>query len=198
MNAWANFNDAEEQTSGDLIPKNTLVKVHMKVRPGGYDDPSQGWTGGIATRSESSGAVYLDCEFTVIGGKFNKRKVWSLVGLYSSKGPKWGQMGRTFVRAALESARGIKSADASDTAMKARQISGLSDLNGLEFIAKVDVQEGQDGYDDKNAIQNVIPVTHKEYAALMSGEAGPAQTQQSAPPPNAGASSGGTPAWMNG
>jgi hypothetical protein len=187
------FSDADEQTGGDLIPKNTIVKVHMKVRPGGYDDPAQGWTGGVATQADS-GAVYLDCEFTVMGGKYNKRKVWSLVGLHSNKGPKWGQMGRSFIRAALESARGIKPDDASDTAMKARRINSLADLDGLEFVAKVDVQAGQDGYDDKNVIQTVIPVTHREYAAAMSGAGtAPAATQGAVANKPA---SGGQPSWM--
>lgn len=192
--SWMNFADAEEQTSGDVIPHKTLAKVHMKIRPGGYDDPAKGWTGGYATRSDTTGAIYLDVEYTVIGGKYNKRKVWSLIGLHSPKGPKWEQMGRSFIRAALESARGIKPADASDTAMKARQISGFQDLDGLEFVAQIDVEKAEAGseYGDKNKINTVIPVTHKDYAALMSGTAPTEAAPQSAP---AASNSGGVPAW---
>ena len=47
-NAWTDFNDVK-QTS-NLIPKGTIVKVRMTLRPGGFDDPSQGWTGGYAKR----------------------------------------------------------------------------------------------------------------------------------------------------
>lgn len=193
--SWMNFNDAEEQTGGgDLIPNGTLVKVHMKIRPGGYDDPAKGWTGGVATRSESTGAIYLDCEFTVIGGKFNKRKVWTLVGLHSPKGPKWEQMGRSFIRAALESARGIKPQDMSELALKARQVSGLADLDGLEFVVKIEVEKAEAGseYNDKNKINVVIPVTHKDYAALMSGTA-PVEAV-AAPKP---ATTGSVPAWAS-
>lgn len=177
--SWNNFNDAEEQTSGDVIPHKTLAKVRMKIRPGSHDDPAKGWTGGYATRSDNTGAVYLDAEYTIIGGKYNKRKVWSLIGLESPKGPKWGQMGRSFIRAALESARGIRPQDASETAMKARQINGLADLDGLEFVAQIDVEKADEGseYGDKNKINTIIPVTHKDYAALMSGtEPAPAAT----------------------
>ena len=47
---WNDFNDAESQQSGfDLIPKGTAVPVRMTLKPGGYDDPSQGWGGGYAT-----------------------------------------------------------------------------------------------------------------------------------------------------
>lgn len=190
--SWMDFSDAEQQT-GDVIPQGTLAKVHMKIRPGGYDDPSKGWTGGYATRKEETGAVYLDCEFTIIGGKYDKRKVWSLIGLHSTKGPKWEQMGRSFVRAALESARGIKPSDVSEQAIKARQISGFSDLDGLEFAVKIDVEEGQNGYSDKNKINNVIPCTHKDYAALMGGQG--AAPSQPAQPQQQPANTGNLPAW---
>lgn len=186
--SWMNFSDAEEQINGDVIPAKTLAKVSLKIRPGGYDDPAKGWTGGYATRSDTTGAIYLDCEYTVIGGKYNKRKVWSLIGLYSPKGPKWEAMGRSFIRAALESARGIKPDDASERAMKARKITGFGDLNGLEFVVQIDVEKAEEGsgYDDKNKINNVIPVTHKSYAALMNGTApvDAAPTTQAAPAGN--------------
>lgn len=194
--SWNDFSDAEEQTGGDVIPHKTLAKVHMKIRPGGYDDPANGWTGGYATRSDNTGAVYLDCEFTVIGGKYAKRKVWSLIGLMSPKGPKWGQMGRSFIRAALESSKGIKPQDASEQAMAARRINGIGDLDGLEFVAQIDVEQAEPGseYGDKNKINNVIPATHKDYPALMQGTA-PAETQAAPAPQSNGAASGGTPAW---
>ena len=41
------FNSAAEQSSYDLIPKGTVVRVRMTIKPGGYDDPSQGWTGEV-------------------------------------------------------------------------------------------------------------------------------------------------------
>lgn len=193
--SWTDFSDAEEQSSGDIIPHNTLAKVHMKIRPGGYNDESKGWTGGYAKRSDSTGAVMLDAEFTVIGGKYNKRKVWSMIGLHSPKGPKWEQMGRSFIRAALESAHGVKPDDASEKAMKARQISGFADLDGMEFAVKIEVEKAEPGsqYGDKNKIQTVIPVTHKDYASLMQGTA-PADSGGSMLPADNG-SSGGKPAW---
>ncbi len=33
------FNSAAEQSSYDLIPKGTVVRVRMTIKPGGYDDP---------------------------------------------------------------------------------------------------------------------------------------------------------------
>jgi hypothetical protein len=54
---YFDFNSASEQTSFDLIPKGTLVRVRMTVKPGGFDDASQGWTGGYATRNDNTGSV---------------------------------------------------------------------------------------------------------------------------------------------
>ena len=42
---WNDFNDAQSNTN--LIPKGTLAKVRLTIRPGGFDDPSQGWTGAM-------------------------------------------------------------------------------------------------------------------------------------------------------
>jgi len=184
--SWMNFNDAEEQSNtSDLIPHKTPVKVVMKIRAGSYNDPAQGWTGGYATQSDG-GAVYLDCEFTVIGGKFNKRKVWSLVGLHSPKGPKYMEMGRSFIRAALESARGIAPNDVSERGNKARQINSLAELDGLEFAAFVEVKQPSEkekasGYTEpKNKIETVIPTTHKDYASIMAGQGAATPTTSAA------------------
>lgn len=193
MNAWTNFADADEQQGFDVIPNRTPVKVHMKIKPGGYNDPAQGWTGGFATRSDKTGAVYLACEFTVIGGRYNKRKVFSNIGLESPKGPKWGQMGRSFIRAALESAQGVKADDKSERAMTARRINGIGDLDGLEFAALVEVDKPQEGFEEKNIIQTVVGVGHKDYAALMDGSGvASAPAAQSAAPK----ASGSKPSWM--
>ena len=64
--SWNDFNDADSQTSYDLIPKGTIVPVRMTIKPGGYDDPSQGWVGGYATRNDTSGSVYLNAEFVLL------------------------------------------------------------------------------------------------------------------------------------
>ena len=122
MSNWSDFNDAEQQQSFDLIPKGTVAKVRMTVKPGGYDDPSQGWLGGYATQSFETGSIFLACEFVVLEGEYARRKLWSNIGLYSSKGPTWGNMGRTFVRAALNSARNVRPDDNTPQAAAARRI----------------------------------------------------------------------------
>ncbi len=70
MSAWNDFNDAEQQQTFDLIPKGTVAKVRMTIKPGGYDDPNQGWGGGYATQSFDTGSIYLSCEFVILEGEF--------------------------------------------------------------------------------------------------------------------------------
>ena len=135
--SFFDFNSASEQTFFDLIPKGALVRVRMTVKPGGFDDASQGWTGGYATRNDNTGSVYLNCEFVVMEGQYARRKMWSLIGLYSPKGPEWSNMGRTFIKAVLNSARAIHPNDNGPAAQNARRINGFADLDGIEFLGKV-------------------------------------------------------------
>ena len=195
MTTWSDFNSAEDQNNFDVIPKGTLVKVRMTIRPGGYDDASQGWTGGYATQSMTTGSVYLSCEFVVLGGPYAKRKMWSLIGLHSPKGPEWANMGRAFVKGILNSSRGLHPQDNSAQAQQARRIQGFADLDGIEFVAKVEMDKDQNG-DDKNVIRTAITPDHKDYAAVSGNTVQPAASTQQASSPQASASAPtGRPSW---
>lgn len=162
-NNWNDFNDADSQQSGfDVIPKGTVVPVRMTLKPGGFDDHNQGWNGGYATESFDTGAVYLACEFVVTGGPFAKRKMWSNIGLHSAKGPTWGQMGRSFIRGALNSARNVHPKDETPQASAARRIESFADLDGLEFIARVDVEKDNKGA-DRNVVKVALEPDHPDY-----------------------------------
>ena len=203
MNTWTDFNDAEQQQGFDLIPKGTTVKVRMTIKPGGHDDPAQGWTGGYATESFDTGSVYLACEFVVLDGPFAKRKMWSNIGLQSRKGPTWGQMGRSMIRGILNSARNVHPQDNSPQAASARRIQGFHELDGIEFLARVDVEKDAKG-EDRNVVKLVIEPDQKDYAALMgtatkapagggnSGAPAPAAPQQA---PTQRPPVPGKPAW---
>lgn len=209
-NPWADFNDAQNQQSYDVIPKGTLARVRMTIKPGGYDQPEQGWTGGYATLSDKTGSVYLNAEFVVTEGDFAKRKVWSLIGLYSPKGPDWANIGRAFVRALLNSSRNLQPQDNGQQAAAARRIQGFADLDGIEFLAKIDVEKDQND-EPKNVIKVAIQPDHKDYARLMgltsrapnpsagSAPAAPTPlapaTQPSRTPTPAPANAPGRPSW---
>lgn len=205
QNTWQDFNDAEAQQGGfDLIPKGSLVCVRMTIKPGGYDNPEQGWTGGYATESFDTGSVYLACEFIVLEGPYAKRKLWSNIGLQSRKGPTWGQMGRSFIRAALNSARNIHPQDNSPQAASARCIDSFSQLDGLEFLVRVDIEKDAKG-EDRNVVKHVIEPDHSDYAQLMGvppktntdggNSSTPAQAAPYQAPTPQRSSATGKPAW---
>ena len=177
MAMWNDYNDA--RSNPNLIPKGTLAKVRLSIRPGGFDDAGQGWTGGYATRG-NSGAVYLNGEFTVLEGQYAKRKIWTLIGLYSPKGPEWANMGRSLIRGMLNSARGLSDKDVSPQAQAARRIAGFADLDGLEFVARIDVGSDTNG-DEKNEVRGAVTRDHKGYAEVMGMSAAPAYRPAASP-----------------
>ena len=188
--SWNDFNDAP---STSIIPKGEIVKVRTVIRPGGHDDPSQGWTGGYATCSDS-GAVYLNAEFTVLEGPYARRKIFTLIGLYSPKGPEWSNMGRALIRGVLNSARGLSEKDTSAQAQAARRINGFKDLDGIEFLARVDVGEDVNG-DPKNEIRRAITPDHRDYAKHMGGTVQPAPVASAPAAAPVQPKSGIRPSW---
>lgn len=160
---FLDFNDAETQHSFEIIPKGTIAKVNMILKPGGYTDPDQGWTDGYSTKSNISDSVYLAAEFIILEGPYAKRKVWSLIGLYSPKGPDWANMGRSFIKAILNSSRGFAAKDESDAAKEARQIKSFAELDGVQFLALIDTQINKDTGELRNVINIAITKDHKDH-----------------------------------
>ena len=64
------FNSAGEQHNFDVIPANTICRLQMIIRPG-----SAG-AGGWLKPSADGASQGLDCEFIVVGGQHDKRKLW--------------------------------------------------------------------------------------------------------------------------
>lgn len=183
MSLWNDFNDA--QSNSNVIPKGTIAKVRLTIRPGGFDDPAQGWTGGYAKRG-GTGSVFLDAEYTVLEGPYAKRKIWSMIGLYSPNGPNWANMGRSLIRGILNSARGISDKDNAPEAQARRRINGFAELDGLEFVARIDVGTDSNG-EEKNEIRTALAPNHRDYATVM-GLGAPAMPNAPAAPYQAPAS----------
>ncbi len=190
---WNDFNSAEEQNSFDLIPAGTIAPVRMTIKPGGFDDPNQGWTGGYATKKDETGAVYLNCEFVILEGAFAKRKVWSLIGLHSNKGPNWQNIGRSFIRGILNSANRLSDKDNSPQSQNARRIKAIADLDGVTFIAKIDAGKDQNGQ-MRNEIRYAVTLDNPEYNKYSGSLSAPANTSQPVATSNA-APSNNRPHW---
>ena len=142
------FNTAKSQNG--LIPKGTIVKVKMAIKPGGHEH----WL----TKSPTTGSIYLNAEFTVIEGPYAKYRIYQAIGIKSGKAEggedSWGESGRSMIRSILESARNISPDDTSERANAARKLNSIADLNGLEFIVKIGIEN--DRYGEKNKIAMVI------------------------------------------
>jgi len=159
------FSDAPQQSSFDLIPKGTLCKVIIFVRPGKFGED------GMLTESKS-GFQYLSIEATVTSEPYARRKIFQNVGVGgTTEGhEKAAQISRSLLRGILESARGIKPEDESELARKARRINSFKDLNEMEFAAEIGFEKGKDGYDDKNNLKRAVTPDHAQYSKVMNGE----------------------------
>lgn len=147
------FNEAGEQRTFDVIPANTICVLQITIKPGGAGN------GGWLKRSADGNSEALDCEFVVVDeGQFHKRKLWQLLTLTGTTPghAQAGEISRNTLRAILESARGIRPDDTSDTAKAARKVAGWGDFDGLRFVARLGVRPARDGYAAKNTILEVI------------------------------------------
>jgi hypothetical protein len=157
------FNSADKQTNqGSVIPKNTVVPLQLNVRPGGAGP------GGWLKRNNAGNALMLDCEFTVIGGEYERRKFWShfVVEGESEGQKKAADITKQHIRAILESARGVEPSDESPDAIKARQLQNdYADLDGIRFVGVIGVQS-QENYPDKNTLSVIVTPGRKDYTKL--------------------------------
>ena len=105
-------------------------------------------------------------------------------------------MGRAFVKGILNSAHGLHPQDNSPQAQQARRIRGFADLDGIEFVGRVEMEKDQYG-DDKNVIKMAVTPDKKEYAGVMgNAPSQPVQSTQPAPQTSTPAAAPtGRPSW---
>jgi hypothetical protein len=157
MTDTLDFNTAGEQRS--VIPANTICKLQMTIRRGGVGD--DGWL----KRSADGGSEGLDCEFTIVGGEYAKRKLWQLFTLRgTTEGhAEAGEISRNTLRAILESARGIRPDDKSEAAQAARRLGSWGDFDQIRFMACLGVRPPSGGYAAKNTILKVITPERQDW-----------------------------------
>ena len=191
------LNDAQPQMlpAGELIPDGTFVKARLSIRPGGTD-------GGVAMdakllkASKSSDARMLDCEFTILEGPYTHRKFWQSFTVAGGKVDERGQsigwkISKSAFRAMIDSAAGLDPKDESPTTQSKRVLSGLKQLDGIVFAARIMVEPTSNPqYRDQNRIANVVLPNEPKYGAIMRGESvppepvnAPPRKAANAPPP---------------
>lgn len=164
------LNEAEEQRegTGGPIPPKSIVLVRMTVR-----QPKAEKTGPhpMVTRSDT-GMEYLDCEFEVIAGQFEGRKVWdnlALAGVTDGQN-KAADIAKRKLRAMVEAARNINPKDQTPNALAGRRIQDIGELQGMVFGIKVGCEKPKpnDKYVNNN-IAYIITPDHEAYAHVMGG-----------------------------
>jgi hypothetical protein len=173
------FNNAVS-SSFDLIPAGSICPLIMTIRPGAVGD------GGWESSSEKSAYSWLNCEYVVTGGPFKGRKFWgNMMSGHPEAENKAVSITRSSLRGILESSRGIKADDTSEDAMKARIVDSFGDFSGMEFVGKIGIEKGRDGYDDKNKMANAIAFGSRDYneagSAKPANEAAPSAPQGEKP-----------------
>jgi hypothetical protein len=135
-----------------VIPANTVATLQITVRPGNAGD------GGWLRRSKDGASEGLDLEFTVVDGEYAKRKLWMLLTLggITAGHAEAARISREKLRAILESARGIRPNDKSESAAEGRRIANYYELNNMRFIARIGVDPPRHGFKAKNTIEEVI------------------------------------------
>jgi hypothetical protein len=162
------FNEAEQQTEFTIIPVNTIAKARLTIKAGNDFSDS------FLTRSKDGNSTYLDCEFVIMEGliadrasEFVRRKIFDKIGISGSD--VWVNMGKSRIRAIIESAKNVNPKDMSETAILARKIDSFGELEGLEPIIKIGIEHDRGGvYPDKNRVASIITPDHKLYQMYMS------------------------------
>lgn len=194
-----NYNDYDSGSAFDLIPKGTLVKCVLEVKPGGANLPGVDDTG-VLTQSKNGPAIMLVAEAHIMYGPYVNRRIfcnWT-VGSENGNPPPEPNLqtateisGRT-LRGIVESARGIDPNDFSEAGKQARVLKTYNEFNGMEFAVEIGIHKDKSGYyDDKNELKKAIRLGHKDYQALMSGQYQP-------PAGKPGQGGGGTPWGQSG
>lgn len=159
--SFFDLNNAEQQRefSDGPMPKDTVVTAVMNVRKGGFGP--DGW---LKATNDRSGGM-MDIEFTVIGGQFDKRKIWQT---YMVQGTSDGQkkaidISRAAMRAMMESSLGIPPEDNSEAARNARCPAGFHDFHGRVVVLKTGIEKGEikdratgECYPDKTKVALVL------------------------------------------
>lgn len=168
MSKWYNFNDAEDQMSYELIPHKTIAKVRLLLKKGNH--VTKEWPDGYATKSKSGTSIYLACEFVILSGEYENRKVWSNIGLHSDNSPLYAEIGRSMIKAILNSAHSLHSKDKSPEAEKQRQIKSFADLDNLQVVAEITINDKGDK--PSNEIKTIITPDHAKYSEYMDERSG--------------------------
>jgi len=186
----------ENQTM-ELIPDKTAVRAIINFT-GGDTEKSDFGHGKLFKNSATTSAIWADMEFTIIGGSFDKRRVWSRLFVHGDKMDENGQpvarnIGLQTIRRMIDSIHNLKANDMSPEAQQKRNISGIQDMQGCEFSFLVGIEPENNGYPAKNKMTIVLTPDNSDYVSGNAPAMAPASLAPAAPA--TAPASGVAPAW---
>lgn len=201
-----NFNNVPADTNPQnqefsLIPNGSVVRAVVLVQQGDMELPEFGH-GSWFKKSQSTSAKWMNLEFTVIGGEFDRRKFWHSVFVDGDKiGPSGmplaKEIGLRTLKSIVESGRNIDPTDMSPQAQQNRNISNMMDLSGMEICAKVGIKKGTNGYKDSNQLTAALTPNNSEFLPkgvipMQQTTLAPNAAPQAPTPPQ---NNGAVPSW---
>ena len=164
----------------ELIPAGTVARVILTMKRGPEVIPD--YSTQPMFKQGQTGTKWLECEFTVVGGKYDKRKFWQNIMVDGGKinpesGMPWcKEIGIRTFRDIINSTFGLDPNDTSPEAAMKRKVNDLNVLDGAEFCVKVAVEKGTNGYADKNKMMVALAVNSNVY--IGSAQAHQTNNQQ--------------------
>lgn len=194
---------SETNTEFELIPEGTIARAILLIKPN-YLTLEEFSNTPMFKESPHSSAKYIEAEFTIVGGKFDKRKVWQNIffdgDAKNDQGISKARVnGLRTLRLLVDSMLGLDPKDVSPESNNKRKIPGVDALQGQEFCIKIGIEKGTNGYSDKNKMVSPIAADHKDYIPSGHAPQAAAPIQQSNPTSEPQATTAGSvvPPWAS-
>ena len=194
---------SETNTEFELIPEGTIARAILLIKPN-YLTLEEFSNTPMFKESPHSSAKYIETEFTIVGGKFDKRKVWQNIffdgDAKNDQGISKARInGLRTLRLLVDSMLGLDPKDVSPESNNKRKIPGVDALQGQEFCIKIGIEKGTNGYSDKNKMVSPIAADHKDYIPSGHAPQAAAPIQQSNPTSETQATTAGSvvPPWAS-
>jgi hypothetical protein len=168
----------------DLIPAGTIAAVQMRIKFGDGTD-------GVLKRSKDGASEGLEAEYTLLEGPHAKRKFYQwllLVG--TTDGQKaMADKNKAEIRKIIDSAKFLDPNDKSPET-RAKRTMAYRDFEGIRFLAEIGVDQGRNGFSDRNVIARVITKDKAEWGGRppiqqtppeFGSDGGPAPTGSAGP-----------------
>jgi hypothetical protein len=133
-----------------LIPAGTIAALQAHVRYGDGAD-------GVLKKTKNGDAEGLDLELTLLEGPYAKQKLFwfALVAGETDGQRSMAERNLATLKKIIDSVKFLDPNDRSPEA-RAKRTMRWRDFDNVRFLAEVGIEEGKNGYPDKNVIAKVI------------------------------------------